>query len=420
MSNIITELVKLLSSDSQNPEINFNIALEYEKIGQTASAISFYLRAAEYGEETHKLITYYSLLKVGICLDGQEERAWNVSNSFLQAVQYCPTRPEAYLLLSKFYEKAANWQEAYTYAELGLLYVNSTLETLPIELGYFGSYTLVFQKAVAGWNLGRLEESKSLFRELRLHGDIEEPYRTLIINNCENFDLLQDKIAIVLPVRDAGTGRSQRLINCLNSWAKQTENLSDVHIIIDDDDTHNFEYLLKEQKQNIKVYVKPSNLTLMEKINTIGVDIANTYKYMIFIGDDIIFETPWESKFINYLSSVPAGLVFADTLDTPDHVDWATHPCITTNLVRAVGFYGCPAVHHNYFDNFWSEVTKELGYFKKMSDVVMDHRRVGWTPDHIFGKIVELQSTDRVRYQEYKETKYAEDIQKIKDYLNAK
>jgi hypothetical protein len=54
VSNIITELVKLLSSDSTNPEINFNIALEYEKIGQTASAISFYLRAAEYGEETHK------------------------------------------------------------------------------------------------------------------------------------------------------------------------------------------------------------------------------------------------------------------------------------------------------------------------------------------------------------------------------
>lgn len=419
MSNSITNLVKLLANDSANPEINFNIALEYEKIGQTASAVSFYLRAAEYGEETHKEIVYSSLLKVGLCLDGQGERAWNVSNSFLQAIQYIPTRPEAYLLLSKFYEKAANWQEAYTFADLGLLYVNSELKKLPINIGYSGSHTLVFQKAVAGWNIGRLEESKSLFRELRLDSDIEEPYKTLVINNCENLNVMQDKIAVVLPVRDAGTGRSQRLINCLNSWKEQTEGLSDVHIIVDEDDTHNFGYLFEEQRQNIKVHVKPTGLTLMEKINTIGLDIANLYNYMVFIGDDIVFQTPWESKFIEYLSSVPAGLVYADTLDLPDHVDWASHPCITTNMVRAVGFYGCPAVHHNYFDNFWSEVAKEIGHFQKMPDVIMDHRRVGWTPDHIYRQIVELQITDKVRYTEYKETKYAEDLQKIKDYLNA-
>jgi tetratricopeptide (TPR) repeat protein len=169
MFNNIIELIKLLANDSTNPEINFNIASEYEKIGQSASAMSFYLRAAEYGEDTHRDITYSSLLKVGICLDEQGSRFWSVSNSFLQAVQYEPKKPEAYLLLSKFYEKTANWQEAYTFAELGLQYSDD--------------YPLLFQKAVAGWNIGRADESKAIFEKLNNLENVEEPYKTLITNN---------------------------------------------------------------------------------------------------------------------------------------------------------------------------------------------------------------------------------------------
>jgi tetratricopeptide (TPR) repeat protein len=418
MSKDIKELVSLLSISPFDSELNFKIAQEYESLGQNASAISFYLRAAEYGSD--KNLVYCSLLKVGICLQHQGERDWNVSNSFLQAIQHCPDRPEAYYLLSKFYERTGSWQECHTITEIGIYFSERGLDYVSAIVGYKGKSYLEFQKAISAWWIDRRKESESLFLKLALDDTLDATHRAVVDNNINNLGLIQDKIAIVLPVRDAGTGRSQRLINCLNSWRKQSENLSDVHIIIDEDDVQYFGYLLEEEKENVYVHIKPADLTLMEKINTIGVSIANTYKYMIFIGDDIVFETPWESKFINYLSSVPAGLVFADTLDTPDHVDWATHPCITTNMVRAVGFYGCPAVHHNYFDNFWSEVAKEIGHFHKMPDVIMDHRRIGWTPDHIFAKIVELQSTDKVRYEEYKKTKYAQDLQKIKDCLNAK
>jgi len=417
MSKEIKDLVSLLSVTPFDSELNFKIAQEYESLGQNASAISFYLRAAEYGSD--KDLVYCSLLKVGICLQYQGERDWNVSNSFLQAVQHCPDRPEAYYLLSKFYERTGSWQECHTITEIGIYFSERNLDYVSAEVEYKGKSYLEFQKAISAWWIDRRKESESLFLKLLLDDTLDEIHKTVVTNNVKNLGLIQDKIAIVLPVRDAGTGRSQRLINCLNSWRKQSENLSDVHIIIDEDDVQYFEYLLEEEKENVHVHIKPADLTLMEKINTIGLDIAHTYKYMIFIGDDIVFETPWESRFIEYLRSVPAGLVYANTLDLPDHIDWASHPCITTNLVRAVGFYGCPAVHHNYFDNFWSEVAKEIGHFHKMPDVIMDHRRIGWTPDHIYQEIVELQVTDKVRYEEYKETKYAQDLQKIKDYLNA-
>ena len=61
MNNIIEDLVVQLSTDPFNPNLNFKCALEYERLNQTASAVSFYLRCAEYGFETHKILTYSSL-----------------------------------------------------------------------------------------------------------------------------------------------------------------------------------------------------------------------------------------------------------------------------------------------------------------------------------------------------------------------
>jgi tetratricopeptide (TPR) repeat protein len=416
MYNNIKELVSSLSSEPHDAELNFKIAVEYENIGQNASAISFYLRAAEYG--VTKEIVYSSLIKVGICLERQGERDWNVSNSFLQAIEHDPERPEAYYKLSKFYEKTANWQECHTFAELGLVHANKELAPLPVDVGYVGVNALQFQKGLSAWWLDRQSESLDVFIKLGNLKELDPAHRSAVHNSLKTFNVQLDKIAIVLPVRDNGTGRAQRLIKCLNSWSKVTEGLSDVHIIIDSDDTHNFEFL-NQHINKFSVTIQPPELTLMEKINTVGPELAKTYKYIMFVGDDLVFKTMWETEFIEYLSSVPAGLVYGNTLDLPDHIDWGTHPCITTNMVRALGFYGCPAVAHNFFDNFWSEVAKELGTEKFMPDIIMDHRRTGWTPDTIYHKVTGLLESDREKYTEYKTTRFREDLQKIKDYINA-
>jgi hypothetical protein len=89
-------------------------------------------------------------------------------------------------------------------------------------------------------------------------------------------------------------------------------------------------------------------------------------------------------------------------------------------MVRAVGFYGCPAVAHNFFDNFWSEIAKELGTEKFMPDIIMDHRRTGWTPDTIYHKVTGLLESDKEKYEDYKANKFSEDLQKIKDYINVR
>jgi hypothetical protein len=182
MNNIIENLIVKLSDDPFNPEINFDCAVEYEKLNQTASAISFYLRCAEYGYETHKTLTYNSLLKMARCFEDQSDRHYTVSNCILQAMTVLPDRPEAYFMLSQFHEKSQAWQECYTYAELGLN--KNKIKKLPAGIGYDQECSLNFQKAVAAWWIGRRDESIEIFN-LLLKTNISELYRKAILNNLE-------------------------------------------------------------------------------------------------------------------------------------------------------------------------------------------------------------------------------------------
>ena len=176
----IEQLVVELSKDPFNPDINFKCAVEYQALNQTASAVSFYLRAAEYGVNTHPLVVYTSLLRMAHCFADQNDRVNTVSNCILQAVAHMPERPEAYFLMSQFYERQGAWQECYTWAEMGLSVPNWS--PLPADVGYHGEYVLEFEKAVSGWWIGRKDESAAIFNRLKTQ-DIKEEYRQSVEAN---------------------------------------------------------------------------------------------------------------------------------------------------------------------------------------------------------------------------------------------
>lgn len=184
-NEIIERLVVEVSTDSLNPVLNFNAAVEYEKLNQTASAVGFYLRAVEYGYESDPLVAYASLLRISICMDGQKDRNWTVSNTILQAISFLPGRPEAYFLMAQFYERSTQWQESYAFAQLGLLYSEQAMLPLPVDVTYIGTNGLLFQKAVAGWWIGRRDESAQILNYL-LTVDLPEIYRSAVLSNLKN------------------------------------------------------------------------------------------------------------------------------------------------------------------------------------------------------------------------------------------
>jgi hypothetical protein len=181
----IKNLVIDLSNDPFNPKKNFDTAVEYERINQTASAVSFYLRAAEYGYDKDPLTTYTALLKLSSCFEKQKDRNATVSNCILQAISYIPNRPEGYFLLSKFYEQSGAWQECYSMADIGLLFIDQDLYPLPADVGYPGDYGFDFEKAVSGWWLGRKDESIKLFSDLITDDNVSEVYKDSARSNLK-------------------------------------------------------------------------------------------------------------------------------------------------------------------------------------------------------------------------------------------
>lgn len=226
---------------------------------------------------------------------------------------------------------------------------------------------------------------------------------------------MQDRIAIILPVRDGGLSRSKRLVRCLESYSKVTEGLSDIHLIHDEDECSIY-HPIAEQYPEIKNYCVPTGITLMQKINVHALDIASNYKYVGFIGDDIVFKTTFESIFIEYLSTLTHGMAFGN--DTFWNGKLPTHPFVTSKTILAVGFFGCPAVEHNYFDNYWSEVFNKLKTFRYFPEVVMEHMHpitYKEVPDDIYYDIARKMSLDEKKFVNYMLNNFDNDLAKIQN-----
>lgn len=181
---MISALIYDLSKSPFDPAKNFAVAAEYERINQTASAVSFYLRTAEYGRITHPLLVYTSLLKLAHCFADQKDRQYTVTNCLLQAASFDPSRREAYFFLAQYCEREQQWQECMTWTSIGL--AQSEKESLPLDTGY-KTYGLLFERAVCAYWLGRKDMSLELFTHLRAL-DLAPEYRSSVEDNLRRLD----------------------------------------------------------------------------------------------------------------------------------------------------------------------------------------------------------------------------------------
>jgi hypothetical protein len=181
MENNINKLLYDLVSDPYNPVINLKLGYEYELENQIASAVSYYLRSAEFSTDPN--ISYESLIRIGLCLGKADKRAYSEKGAFLNATQCIPNRPEAYFYLSQYEEYRKNWQEAYSYANIGYELCEYTYPDFILPHKFPGKLGNLFQKALCSWWMGLCDESREMFQKLKNEYSLVEPYKSLIQNN---------------------------------------------------------------------------------------------------------------------------------------------------------------------------------------------------------------------------------------------
>jgi len=157
------ELIDYIQNSS---DINtFNLASWYENQNHLSPACSYYLQCAE--STKNESLAYECLLRLYLCYKQLCNRDYTCENLLKSAINLCPKKPEAYFLLSQFYEYKNNWLDSYLYASLGLSLPNRDPSGLSKNYGYESEYMLIFQKAVSSWWYGRPKESRKLFQKLK-------------------------------------------------------------------------------------------------------------------------------------------------------------------------------------------------------------------------------------------------------------
>ena len=203
--------------DTENAEKNYLLGMEYFNIGQTASASTYFLRAAERTE--NKTLAYECLLKVAQCYLKQNNRNVTVRSCYKNALTLLPDRPEAYFLLSQHFEWITEYADSYVYADIALKNCNFNLEPLRSYVGYPGKYGFIYEKAVSGWWWGKPEECRKLLRQLadEYSEVMEESHRKSVQDNLTRLGIGPTSISHV--------NYNKEYINKLKFKFKDCENI---------------------------------------------------------------------------------------------------------------------------------------------------------------------------------------------------
>lgn len=171
-------LQKLLNEqvlDPKNPEKVYALAREYDRLEQGAMAVSLYLKAADLSKD--KILQYKSIISIGRCYDRQGNRRYTVEGAFLDAAALLPERPEAYYLLSKFYEMGSMWKHSLVHANTGLRLPEDSLD---LDVGYPGRKALAFQSALAKWYVTGTQEGKHALFDLKFRTVLDAEHKEKI------------------------------------------------------------------------------------------------------------------------------------------------------------------------------------------------------------------------------------------------
>jgi len=183
-SRYLNQLLITYINDPDDAEINYELAIFYDDIGQTAAAMSYYLRTVERTED--KLLQYECLIRASMCYEKQGTRKFTVKGLIQNAMIVMPERPEAYFLLARYYERHTDdgsWKDCYQTACVAEAFCDRDPPALRTKVDYPGFYGILFEKAVSAWWCGLCDDSRDMLQDLLDNYEMEDSYRQAVINN---------------------------------------------------------------------------------------------------------------------------------------------------------------------------------------------------------------------------------------------
>ena len=239
--DILQEKLIELVDEPFDPLKNFNLALEYHKYNQTAIALSYYLRCAEFTD--NKIISSESLLRASLCVNTQRGRDEKELYLIKHAITASPNSIEPYYIASLFYSwRSGNipekrfWLDSYQYACLGVNIIENGCKSEPFMTNFgYTEYNIYFQKAFAGSNIGKIDEAREIYTKILSTYQLDINTKNYINSKLQQLPekinkSLVDKKSNNIPNNiflswETGIDTiSQEMLNFINSWKKHNNN----------------------------------------------------------------------------------------------------------------------------------------------------------------------------------------------------
>jgi len=305
-------------ADIENPETNYNLAIEYKKIEQTAAAISFFLRCADRCGENLDL-AYECLIHIGECFDMQGNRNAHAFGAFKQALSVLPRRPEAYYAMCRLRNWQSSYEDGYHYSKIALDVCDFDNHT-PLRNwnNYRGKFCLMFEKALSSWWWGKYDDCRETFKSLVENNwdqmnQYEKNTTTKYLKDQYHIDVSQlkkqqNQIPVIgIPIVN-GVHWLKRLIDSIDYPVKNLLVINNNGRGEIDDELNNIRDAGHSLVENIHVCHMPSNLGVSGSWNFI-IKSYLTEPYWIISNHDIMFTPGLLEKMYNAAENTDAGTV---------------------------------------------------------------------------------------------------------------
>lgn len=166
---------------NKSTQTAYNLAEFYRLKEQYASAVTFYLESAE--TDYSSLNTYVCLIKAALCFEKQSYRIGTTFDLLYKAAALLPERPEAFFHLVRIFNSLEKYHEVYLLSQIQL--TKFTTEQIKIDCEYDGLYTILFEKGVAAWWIGYIEEAREIMYEI-YKSNYTPQYTALALNNLRS------------------------------------------------------------------------------------------------------------------------------------------------------------------------------------------------------------------------------------------
>ena len=169
------EITKCLIEFIDKPDndiLNYNLAVLYDNENQKAAAFSYYLRCAEFTND--RVLASECLLRCSLCINKQGGRCEKELYFIEHSIGASPNSLEPYIIASRFYSwrsgntpEKRHWLKSYMYACLGINILENNLAEREFNMNIENkNYELYFQKAYAGANIGKIDESRHIYTKI--------------------------------------------------------------------------------------------------------------------------------------------------------------------------------------------------------------------------------------------------------------